>query len=124
MATWPTLLLSTLAGFFGVMVAITFLTHWLTAVFAAFGKGPFSAPHKSDITAVVLTTVFHPVPWLLIAGAYFGMSRLLGPPLSEGWKWFCGGAGASLLYYSALLLLIFRRVRKNRSKKNSASGMI
>lgn len=114
MNTWPTLLPSALAGFFGVMIAITFLTHWLTAVFAAFGKGPFSAPHKRDITAMVLTTVLHPVPWLLVVGVYFGVSRLFGPPLSEGWKWFCSGAGLCLLYYAALLLVILRRVRKIR----------
>lgn len=110
------MLLSAIAGFFGVMMAMAFLTRWLTAVFAALGKGPFSAPHKSDLIAVALTTLLHPVPWLLVAGAYFGGRRLLGPPLSEGWRWFC--VGACLLFYAVLLLQILLRMRRIRSKSN------
>lgn len=105
------------SGFMAGNVATMFLTHWLRAVLSAFGKGPASAPHQIDVVAVVMTTLLHPVPWILIIGGWFGIRRLIfGPTIPEGWRWFWIGVGCWAILMPALLALIMRRVRKARAK--------
>jgi hypothetical protein len=57
------------AGFLAGNAATMFLTHWLCAVIAAFGRGPVSAPHRMDILAVVMMTLLHPAPWAIFGAA-------------------------------------------------------
>lgn len=105
------------AGFMGGNAAIMFVTRWLRAVMAAFGRGPVSAPHRIDVIAVLMTTLLHPVPWMLLIGAWFGIRRLIfGPAIPEGWRWFWTGAGCWALFIAALSALIVRRTLKSRAK--------
>jgi hypothetical protein len=104
------------AGFFAGNAVTMFLTHWLRAVMAAFGRGPVSAPHRIDGLAVFMMTVLHPVPWMLLIGSWLGIHRLIfGATISEGWRWFWIGAGAWAILVAALSALIMRRVRKARA---------
>jgi hypothetical protein len=109
------------AGFLAGNAATMFLTHWLRAVMAAFGRGPVSAPHRIDVLAVMMTTLLHPVPWMLLIAGWLGIHRLIfGPMIAEGipegWRWFWIGAGAWAIFVAALSSLIMRRVRKARAK--------
>jgi hypothetical protein len=89
----------------------------LRAIMSAFGKGPFSAPHRTDLVAVVMTTLLHPVPWILPIGGWFGIRRLIfGPIIPEGWRWFWIGVGCWAILVPALLALMMRRIRKPRAK--------
>jgi hypothetical protein len=115
--TWTCLF----AGFFAGNAATMFLTHWLRAVMAAFGRGPVSAPHRVDALAVLMLTLLHPVPWMLLIGGWLGINRLIfgatileGIP--EGWRWFWIGASAWAIFVAAISALIMRRVRKARAK--------
>jgi hypothetical protein len=105
------------AGFFAGNAATMFLTHWLRAVMAAFGRGPVSAPHRVDVLAAVMTTLLHPVPWMLLIGGWLGIHRLIfGPAIPEGWRWFWIGAACWAIYIAALSVLFMRRARKARAK--------
>ena len=73
------------AGFFAGNAATMFLTHWLRAVMAAFGRGPVSAPHRIDALAVLMMTLLHPVPWMLVIGGWLGIHRVIfGPTTGRG----------------------------------------
>jgi hypothetical protein len=108
------------AGFFAGNAATMFLTHWLRAVMAAFGRGPVRAPHRIDGLAVFMMTLLHPALWMLLIGGWLGIRRLIfGPPLPEGipegWRWFWIGAGAWAILVAAMSALIMQRARKARA---------
>ena len=108
------------AGFLAGNAATMFLTHWLRAVMAAFGRGPVSAPHRIDGLAVFMMTLLHPAPWMLLIGGWLGIRRLiLGPTIPEGWRWFWIGAGAWVILVAALSALAMRRVRNIRAKTSA-----
>jgi hypothetical protein len=65
------------AGFMAGNAATMFLTHWVRAVMAAFGKGPVSAPHRVDVLATLMVALLHPVPWMLLIGGWLGTHRLI-----------------------------------------------
>jgi hypothetical protein len=110
----------TLAGFMAANVATVFFTHWLRAVLSAFGKGPGSAPHRTDLIAAVMTTLLHPVPWMLLIGAWFGIRRLiLGPTVPEGWRWFWLGVGGWAVFLSVFLTKMMRGVAKAKRTEKS-----
>ena len=108
------------AGFLAGNVATVFFTHWLRAVLSAFGKGPSSAPHRIDLIAALMTTLLHPVPWMLLIGAWFGMRRLiLGPTVPEGWRWFWLGVGGWAVLLSVFLTKMMRGVAKAKIAETS-----
>jgi hypothetical protein len=105
------------AGFLAGNAAMMFLTHWLVAVMAAFGRGPVSAPHRIDVVAALMMTLLHPVPWMLLIGGWLGIHRLIfGPIIPEGWRWFWIGVGCWVFLAAGLSALIMRRMRKARAK--------
>jgi hypothetical protein len=105
------------AGFLAGNAATMYLTHWLVAVMAAFGRGPVSAPHRIDLVAVLIMTLLHPVPWMLLIGGWLGIHRLIfGPIIPEGWRWFWLGVGCWAIFIAALSGSIMRRMRKARVK--------
>ena len=104
-------------GFMAGNAATMFLTHWLHAVMAAFGKGPVSAPHRIDVIAALMMTLLHPVPYMLLIGAWFGTHRLIfGPAIPQGWRWFWVGVGCWAIFVAALSALTVQRMRKARAK--------
>ena len=108
------------AGFFAGNAATMFLTHWLSALRAAFGRGPVSAPHRIDRLAVLMLTLLHPVPWMLLIGPWLGIRRLIfGPTIPEGWLWFWMGAGGWAIFIAAFSVLFMRRVQKARTKSGA-----
>jgi hypothetical protein len=105
------------AGFLAGNAATMFLTHWLLAVMAAFGRGPVSAPHRVDVLAAVMMTLLHPVPWMLLIGGWFGGHRVIfGPIIPDGWRWFWIGAGCWVIFAAARMASVMRRMRKATSK--------
>jgi hypothetical protein len=105
------------AGFLAGNAATMFLTHWLVAVMAAFGRGPVSAPHRIDVVAVLVMTILHPVPWILLIGGWLGIRRLIfGHMIPDGWRWFWIGASCWVIYVAALVGLRMRPMRKTKVK--------
>ena len=108
-----TLMPGVVAGCF----AVGRIGHWLQLVLVALGRDP---AHPRTIVGpvqrgpLVLATVVHPVPWLLLLGVGFGIHRLFGGPIDPPWRWFFIGFVLGPLVFGTLLYFKVQQIRRRR----------
>ncbi len=117
LALWPLPL-----GFFAGLVGGGVIARWLALFLAAIGKAlPKESPpvRRRAIVPVLLSTVLHPVPWLLFALLPYGLFRLFATPPRREWLWFLGGVALYFPFIGVTLLYAFRKARKIRAERAS-----
>jgi hypothetical protein len=96
--------------------------HWIQFLLTVLGRSsarPSLVVGPVQRGPLLLATVAHPVPWLVLIGIGFGVHRLFGPPISVAWIWFfCGFFFGPLI----LLVLIQFKIAGLRRKRAQGSG--
>ena len=105
-------------GMFAGILCVPFITHWLRLLLTTIGKHPDNDPLPPPRNVgLIIFTVLHPVPWLLIVGLPLGVFRLYSQPPSDQWLWFFGAAATSLVGLFVFSFTAARRIRQNSLKK-------
>jgi hypothetical protein len=94
--------------------------HWIQFLLTVLGRSPARpslAVGPLQRGPLLLATVAHPVPWLVLSGIGFGVHRLFGPPISAVWIWFfCG------FFFGPLILLVLIQLKIARLRRKRAQG--
>jgi hypothetical protein len=113
MQVLPTLLAG-IGGLFATFMALSFIVRWLRLFLTAVGvlPGQRAATATQRVPSILLATVLHPVPWLLLVGLPLALLHLPGRIPGAGLSAFLGGAGLGISLYGAILVVALRRMRK------------
>jgi hypothetical protein len=112
-------------GFFAGLLVVGRFARWLQVLIALWrGDATQSSgePRRREIFALVLTSVTHPTPWLVLVGSMWAIHRLIVSPVSpEGW-WFIAGFVCGPPITVALVMRRVRQLRLQRAKKDDISA--
>jgi len=109
-------------GFIAGVVVVGRIARWLQVLLtlwkgsAAAGSTSPSA-HRPDIVPIVLTSVAHPTPWLVLAGSIWAIHRLIVYPVTPEWRWFIVGFAGAPSIMIPLAPWRIRRLRLRLAKK-------
>ena len=95
-----------------------FVIRWLALFMAAIGKAtPKESPpiRGRSIAPILLATLFHPVPWLLLVGIPYGVMQLLATRPRAEWIWFIAGVALYFPIVGGTVYVALRRRRRLRS---------
>ena len=108
-----------LAGF----IVVKLIVHWALLLLAGLGRAPDNAslPQRSKPNWPLLFAVIHPVPWLLLLGVPYGISRLVLNPPAAGWLWFLGGTALSVIATWLSACVVTRRSRSRAAAKTDST---
>jgi hypothetical protein len=109
-------------GFIAGLFVVGRIARWLQVLLtlwkgsAAAGSTSSSA-HRPEIVPILLTSVAHPTPWLVLAGSIWAIHRLVVFPVTPEWRWFIVGfvGGPSIII--PLVLWRIRQLRLRLAKK-------
>ena len=96
------------------------IVHWVTLLLSGMRRNPIDAPLPT--TGRVwgrIFTVIHPVPWLLLIGLPYGISRFLTDPPASGWRWFFAGMATAVVGSILMGVVVLRR-----NSARSSAGMV
>ena len=110
----------------GILVGLAcggIVVRWLALFLASIGKFfPKESPaiRGRSIAPILLSTLFHPVPWLIVVGIPYGLIRLVEAPPSAEWLWFLGGVALYFPIVGLNVLLALRRSRRTHPRRASS----
>jgi hypothetical protein len=99
--------------------AVGRIGHWIQLLLAVMGRDPARPGiilRPMQRGSLFLATVAHPVPWLGLIGAGFGIHRLFGPPIGAAWIWFFCGFFFGPLILLGLMYFKIARLRRKRAQ--------
>jgi apolipoprotein N-acyltransferase len=97
---------------------LTFVFHWVRLFLSAIGRNPEEKgiPDRAGRNWMLLFSVIHPVPWLLLLGLPYATYSFFSDPPGAGWTWFIGGAALSVVMVFASAAIV---IRKHRTQAES-----
>jgi hypothetical protein len=93
--------------------------HWIQLLLAALGRDPARPAvvvRPVQRGPLLLATVVHPVPWLVLIGIGLGIHRLFGAPIGAAWIWFFSGFLFGPVFLLALMYFKIARLRRKRAQ--------
>jgi hypothetical protein len=89
---------------------------WIQLLLSASGidpARPFTKVRPAQMGPLILATVAHPMPWIILIGTALGVRRLLGGPIAAEWTWFFWGFFCGpMLIVAVTYFRIARAIRK------------
>jgi hypothetical protein len=107
-------------GFIAGLFVFGRIARWLQVLLTLWkggGVGSTSSAHRPQMVPLLLTSVAHPTPWLVLVGGIWSIHRLVIYPLTPGWGWFIVGfvGGPSIMI--PLVVWRIRQLRLRLAKK-------
>jgi hypothetical protein len=107
-------------GFLMGILAISRVARWLQGVLALWAgnsTGQSPSPRRPELLPLLLTTIAHPTPWLVLIGGAWIVHRLFVSPVTTEWRWFLVGFICGPAFAVALVYFRLRRARLRLAPK-------
>ncbi len=107
-------------GFVAGLFVVGRIARWLQVLLTLWkggATGSTSSAHRPEIVPILLTSVAHPTPWLVLIGGIWVIHRLIVFPVTPEWRWFIVGfvGGPSIMI--PIVLWRIRQLRVRLAKK-------
>ena len=97
-------------GQFAGSMCFGLVVHWVTLLLSGLRRNPIDAPLPT--TGRIwgrIFTVIHPVPWLVLIGLPYAITRVITDPPAPGWRWFLAGMAAAILGSLLMAFVVLKR---------------
>jgi hypothetical protein len=107
-------------GFVAGLFVVGRIARWLQVLLTLWkggAAGTSSSAHRPEIVPILITSIVHPTPWLVLVGSIWAIHRLVVFPVTPEWRWFIVGfvGGPSIMI--PLVLWRIRQLRLRLAKK-------
>jgi hypothetical protein len=107
-------------GFVAGLFAVSRVARWLQVLLTLWKGGASrttSSAHRPELVPILVTSVAHPTPWIVLAGSMWATYRLVAFPVTPEWQWFIVGfvGGPSIMI--PIVLWRIRQLRLRLAKK-------
>ena len=106
--------LAILPGFFVGTILLMLVSHWARLLITALGRNPEddSPPDKHNRRWMLLFSIVHPVPWLLVLGLPWLLYQAASEPVGAVAGWLTGGAAVPFALTITFALIAHRKFKK------------
>jgi hypothetical protein len=107
-------------GFFVGVMAISRVARWLQGVLALWAgdsTGLTPSPRRPELIPLLLTTIAHSTPWLVLIGGAWVIHKLFVSAITPERRWFLVGFICGPPFAVGLVYLRMRRARLRLARK-------